>query len=73
LAGATNMDVFNAVLAPYAWLWWTLAFLYNPAVVALQNLAPRLVPWQSLLRRAWGVWNAGFAVFSALGFIATYR
>jgi hypothetical protein len=68
---AANMDSFSVTLAPYAWLWWTAALLYNPAVLALQKLAPSLVPWQGLLRRVWGIWNAGFAVFSAVGFFAT--
>lgn len=67
------MEAFSTILAPYAWLWWTVAFLYNPAVLALEKLAPRLAPWQRLLRRAWGIWNAAFAVFSLFGFFATYR
>lgn len=64
---------FSAILAPYAWIWWTVSFLYNPVVIAVQQLAPRLVPWQTPIRKAWGVWNAGFAGFSLLGFIATHK
>lgn len=66
------MDFSNA-LAPYVGLWWRAAFLYNPAVVAVQSSAAKLRPFQGQIRRCWFVWNLCFAAFSLLGFLATYR
>lgn len=55
---------FTSASVPYVWVWWTAAFLYHPAVVGLQKIAPALKPWQSLIRQAWGVWNISFSLLS---------
>lgn len=63
---------FAPLLVPYAWLWWTMAMLYNPGVAAMQSVAPNLQPWQGHIRRL-GLWNASFAMFSLMGFTYTHR
>lgn len=64
---------FRDMLQPYAWLWWTAGFLYNPAIHTFQACAPALKPYRALLKAGWGVWNLIFSLFSLVGFLATYR
>lgn len=64
---------FQATLLPYAWLWWTAAFLYNPAINTAQACAPALKQHRAFLKTAWGVWNLAFSLFSAAGLAGTGR
>jgi hypothetical protein len=65
--------LLQPVLLSHAWVWWTSFLLYNPAVKAVARIAPALKPLRPGLRVVWGFWNAGFAVFSLLGALNTYR
>lgn len=64
---------FSAFLQPYAWLWWTAGFLYNPLIKVAETCAPDLKPHMPVLRTALGVWNLCFSAISLLGFLATCR
>lgn len=64
---------FRPQLEPYAWLWWTAANLYNPAVGLVQKYAHLLEPRRRIIRSSWGAWNACLAFFSFLGFLHTFR
>lgn len=65
----SNMD-FSDTLIPYAWIWWTAAIFYNPAVNMIQS---RSMPYLAAIKKAWGLWNAAFAAFSLVGFLLTCR
>lgn len=64
---------FSGDLTPYSWVWWCAAFIYNPAVAGLQQIAPAVKPWRGPIRQAWAIWNMIFTIVSLFGFFTTVK